>query len=88
MSFITQPAMSLKANRLSILKTLPEARIPEPGKDHVLKSISLPPGLSFKLMFTQPIDTADDAAGDTIRAKLKTAIGDKASMFWFQKVLV
>jgi hypothetical protein len=60
-------------------ETLPEAGIPEPGKDHALEGISLPPGLSFKLLFTQPIDTADAAAGDSIRAKLKTAIRDKAS---------
>ncbi len=43
----------------------------------------LPPGLPFRLAFTDPVDAATAAAGDLIRAKLKTDIRDRSS-----KVLV
>jgi hypothetical protein len=42
--------------------------------DPVITAFALPPGLSFKLVFTEPIDTAVAAAGDPIRAKLTSAI--------------
>jgi hypothetical protein len=41
--------------------------------------LPMPPGLQFKLLFTQPIDTAAAAAGDRIKAKLASAIRDPAS---------
>ena len=40
---------------------------------------TLPAGLQFKLIFTQPIDTEAAAAGDRIKAKLASAIRDVSS---------
>ena len=42
-------------------------------------SLSLPPGLPFKVVFTDPINTATAAAGDPIRGRLETAIRDGSS---------
>jgi pathogenesis-related protein 1 len=42
-------------------------------------TFTLPVGGAFKLLFTQPIDTATAAAGDRIRAKLSVAIIDASS---------
>jgi hypothetical protein len=39
----------------------------------------LPPGLEFKLVFTQPIDTGTAAAGDRLNAKLSSDIRDASS---------
>lgn len=39
----------------------------------------LPPGLEFRLVFTQPIETATAAAGDRVRAKLSSDIRDASS---------
>lgn len=38
----------------------------------------LPPGLAFKVVFTDPISAATAAAGDVIRGRLKTAIHDES----------
>ena len=37
---------------------------------------ALPPGLPFRLVFTEPINSATAAAGDPIKARLKTPIRD------------
>jgi hypothetical protein len=42
-------------------------------------SLSLPSGLPFKVVFTDPINTATAAAGDPIRGRLETAIRDGSS---------
>jgi len=42
-------------------------------------TFTLPAGSAFKLLFTQPVDTATAAAGDRIRAKLSEAIVDASS---------
>ena len=39
----------------------------------------LPPGLPFKVVFTDSIDTVTAAAGDPVRGKLETAIRDRSS---------
>ncbi len=44
-----------------------------------IPEFALPSGLPFKLAFTEPIDTAAAAAGDSIRARLTTAIRDRTS---------
>lgn len=41
------------------------------------KVLALPPGLTFKLALSQPIDTAAAAAGDPIKAKLASPIKEK-----------
>jgi len=65
-------------------ETLPETEWAAASQNPpVRQPVVLPAGLSFKLVFTEPIDTAAAAAGDPIRAKLKTAIRDSSS-----KVLV
>jgi hypothetical protein len=46
-------------------------------------AISLPPGLPFKVAFTDRIDVAKAAAGDAIHGRLKTAIKDR-----YDKVIV
>lgn len=61
---------------------LPAAEAPAP-RAHPERAFTLPPGLPFRLAFTERIDTATAAAGDPIRAILKTAIRDQSS-----KVLV
>jgi hypothetical protein len=61
----------------------PEAGMPRSGNGPSAGSLQLPPGLPFKLVFTERVDTAVAAAGDPIRAKLKTALRDRSS-----KVLV
>jgi hypothetical protein len=40
--------------------------------------IALPPGLGFKVIFTDRIDAAKAAAGDPIHGRLKTAIRDRS----------
>ena len=57
----------------------PEPEVPSSGKVNSAGDLRLPSGLPFKLVFTQSIDTAVAAAGDPIRAKLKTAIRDGSS---------
>jgi len=57
--------------------TLPEVGVP--ARQRAAPVLTLPPGLPFKVAFTQDIDTANAAAGDPIRAKLKTEIRDSAS---------
>lgn len=42
-------------------------------------TLRLPPGLPFKVVFTDSIDTSTAAAGDPIRGKLETAIRDRSS---------
>jgi len=39
---------------------------------------ALPPGLPFSVLLTVPIDTAQAAAGDPVRGKLKTSIRDSS----------
>ena len=56
---------------------------PDPPRPVREERFALPPGLPFTLVFTQPIDTAIAAAGDPIKARLKTPIRDRSS-----KVLV
>lgn len=43
------------------------------------EAFALPPGLPFKLVFTDGINTRTAAAGDLVRAQLKTAIRDHSS---------
>jgi hypothetical protein len=56
----------------------PEANPAAAGKATPTPS-TLPAGLQFKLLFTQPIDTQAAAAGDRIGAKLASAIRDVSS---------
>ena len=58
---------------------MPEAGIPGSRRDAPREPFSLPSDLPFTLLFTQNIDLADAAAGDPVRAKLKTAIRDPNS---------
>jgi hypothetical protein len=60
-----------------------EASTPEPAAAPTTSVPSLPPGLPFKVLFTDRIDTATAAAGDVIHGRLKTAIRDTS-----EKVLV
>jgi hypothetical protein len=60
-----------------------EAAGPSGDADVVTGPVSLPPGLPFKVTFTDRIDVATAAAGDPIHGRLKTAIRDRAD-----KVLV
>ncbi len=55
-----------------------------PAEASAPSQLKLPSALPFKLLFTQPIDTATAAAGDRIKAKLASAIRDASS----QAVLV
>jgi hypothetical protein len=50
-----------------------------PAKDRAVQAapFSLPAGLPFKVVFTDRLDTATAAAGDSIRGRLKTAIRDR-----------
>ena len=59
-------------------ETLPEV-VPGRATDPASATLSLPAGLRFKLVFTERIDTSEAAAGDPIRAKLKTAVRDRSS---------
>jgi len=59
------------------------AAVPPASHEQSVRALALPPGLPFRLAFTERIDTATAAAGDSIRAKLTTAIRDQSS-----KVLV
>jgi hypothetical protein len=45
----------------------------------VWEAFTLPPGLPFKLVFNDSINTRSAAAGDLVRAELKTAIRDHSS---------
>lgn len=56
-----------------------EAELTALAKNPPAAALTLPPGLAFQLAFTDPIDPAIAAAGDLIRAKLKTAIRDRSS---------
>jgi hypothetical protein len=67
-------------SRLRIERPPEEADSPSPVKE---EAIPLPAGLPFRLAFTGTIDTAIAAAGDPIKARLKTPIRDRSS-----KVLV
>jgi hypothetical protein len=54
---------------------------PVPKQDRAAAVPSaLAPGLSFKLVFTEPIDTATAAAGDVIKGTLKEAMRDRSTM--------
>ena len=55
------------------------SRLVSANSDPVVSVFALPPGLPFKLAFTEPIDTAVVADGDPIRAKLTTAIRASSS---------
>jgi hypothetical protein len=57
----------------------PKADTPSSGKGQPTGALALPSGLAFKVAFTHSIDTATAAAGDAVRAKLKTAIRDRSS---------
>jgi hypothetical protein len=59
-------------------ETLPEV-VPGRVKDPTSAALSLPAGLRFKLVFTERINTSEAAAGDPIRAKLKTEVRDRSS---------
>jgi hypothetical protein len=63
----------------------PPARgvLPAAGRPSGVDTPAIPPGLSFTLMFTQPIDTAVAAAGDRIKGRITKAIRGSSS-----KVLV
>jgi hypothetical protein len=52
------------------------AKLPGPGTGPGNDPISLPPGLRFRVAFTDRIDPALAAAGDPIRGKLVSAIRD------------
>jgi hypothetical protein len=54
-----------------------------PSGEHSAGVLALPSGLSFRMAFTDRIETASAAAGDRIHAKLITAIRDRSA-----KVLV
>jgi hypothetical protein len=58
------------------LEPLPETDPPRPVAE---EPPALPPGLSFRLVFTEPLNTAAAAAGDPIKARLKTPIRDSSS---------
>src|SRR5579864_2055819 len=62
----------------SRLRTEPllEADQPRPVSQ---EAPALPPGLPFRLVFTEPINTATTAAGDPIKARLKTPIRDQSA---------
>jgi hypothetical protein len=49
---------------------------PDPGTEPANDSINLPPGLRFRVAFTDRIDPAVAAAGDPIRGQLVSAIRD------------
>ena len=49
------------------------------GRDALPPAFELPPGLPFKVAFTDRIDPATAAAGDSIKAKLKTPIRDASN---------
>jgi hypothetical protein len=53
----------------------------EPGRVSAVKEqwSGIPSGLPFSVTFTDPIDTAGAAAGDSIRGRLKTGIRDRSS---------
>jgi hypothetical protein len=53
---------------------------PASGTDSSLTALTLPPGLPFQLSFIDRIDPTVAAAGDPIRAKLKTAIRDHSKV--------
>jgi hypothetical protein len=59
--------------------SLPEAGIPGSRRDAPRELSSLPSDLRFTVLFTENIDLAAAAAGDPVRAKLKTAIRDQSS---------
>jgi hypothetical protein len=53
---------------------------PVPKQDRAAAvSSALVPGLSFKLVFTEPIDAATAAGGDVIKGTLKEAIRDRSA---------
>jgi hypothetical protein len=55
-----------------------EAQLSGPPEKTPAGSLGLPPGLPFKVVFLDRIDTATAAAGDLIRGRLKTAIRDES----------
>jgi hypothetical protein len=59
--------------------------LPEADQPGLVSEVApaLPAGIPFRLVFTEPIDTATAAAGDPIKARLKTPIRDSSA-----KVLV
>ncbi|HXP86708.1 MAG TPA: hypothetical protein VN841_18400 [Bryobacteraceae bacterium] len=57
----------------------PESSAAAAGKASTPRPLTLPAGLQFKLLFTQPIDTDTAAAGDRIKAKLNSVIRDGSS---------
>ncbi len=67
-------------SRLRLERLPDEMDPPRPTKE---EAFTLPAGLPFRLAFTGKIDTATAAAGDPVKARLKTAIRDRSS-----KVLV
>jgi hypothetical protein len=67
-------------SRLRFEQLPKEADLPRPTEED---AFSLPSGLPFRLAFTQTIDTAIAAAGDPIKARLKTPIRDR-----YSKILV
>jgi hypothetical protein len=55
------------------------AAAPAAGQASAASRLEVPAGLPFKVVFTQPIDTAAAAAGDRVKAKLNSAIRDASS---------
>jgi hypothetical protein len=58
---------------------VPEPASPGPGQAVSSPAFELPAGVPFKIVFTQSIDLTDAAAGDPIRAKLRTPIRGRSS---------
>jgi hypothetical protein len=55
-----------------------EAKLSGPPEKAPVRSLGLPGGLPFKVVFVDRIDTATAAAGDLIHGRLKTAILDES----------
>jgi hypothetical protein len=63
----------LGESKMSFDEPAPESAAIAPAKASA-PPLAMPPGLQFKLLFTQPIDTETAAAGDRITAKLASDI--------------
>jgi hypothetical protein len=57
-----------------------KSEIAEPPVASPPRKLRLPAGLPFKVVFTEPIDPASAAAGDTVQAKLETPIHDRSEV--------
>jgi hypothetical protein len=70
----------LGESRMKFDEPAPEVTAIAPAKASTAPPLAMPPGLQFKLLFTQPIDTAAAAAGDRINARLASDIRDSSKM--------